>query len=209
MRVKNNSQNTDVWCGQTLTSNQEYDIEPNELFKWRNTDKVILDLSNGNLLIGDGVNYKSIGSSAVNYLLGTSQEVIVSQQPVFSAKTIGSKKLFSRTTGKIFALSVGLNTLDYTITFNEVKFNGLELDKCKFGEKITLKILDTNSGLKSGVPNYTLNTFGFDVNLPDGFYRRISDYDADLVKDLIIRIEYTATEARNIGINYMLHELKL
>lgn len=53
-----------------------------------------------------------------------------------------------------------------------------------------------------------LNQFGFAVVMPEGFYSQKSNYDADVMKDLVIRLEYTAKEARDLGINYLIHELK-
>jgi hypothetical protein len=210
MRVKNNKETSDTWAGMTIEAGASYDLQTTEISKWQSDDKVISDIGSGDLLVGDGVTYKTSSSEAIKFLMGVLPiEVRVDEQPVFSSKKIGAKKLYTRATGQIFALAAGANTLDFTIPFNEVKFNGLEIDKSKFGEKVSLKILDTASGSISGVPNYVLNQFGFDINLPDGFYRRMSDYDADLFLGLQIRIEYFAVEARNIGVNYMLHELKL
>lgn len=126
----------------------------------------------------------------------------------FSQKTANGMKLYTRATGVSHAVVVGANVLDFVVPFNTVKFNGLEIVNGKAGEKVSLKILDTPAGAISGVPNYELNQFGFDVNLPDGFYSRESNYDADLIKDLKVRIEFTAIEARNVGVNYLIHELK-
>lgn len=71
MRVKNTKQTTDVWVGQTIASMAEYDIQAVELFKWQGDNKVISDLSSGDLLIGDGTAYKSGAANAVNFLLGS------------------------------------------------------------------------------------------------------------------------------------------
>jgi len=210
MRVKNTKLVADIWCGQTIASMGEYDLQPAEINTWRASDKVIVDLSSGDLAIGDGVTYKSTASEAVAFLLGTLPAAVeVNTQPAFASKKVGTKKLYTRATGKSFALVVGSNTLDFLIPYNEMKFTGIEIDGGKIGERVNLKILDTATGTISGVPNYMLNQFGFDVNLPDGFYSRESQYDADLIKDLVIRIELTAVEARNIGVNYLIHELKV
>lgn len=134
---------------------------------------------------------------------------IISTNTPFASKSLpNGKKLYTRATGQTINLVVGENILDFTIPYNEVKFNGIEIDDAKVGEKISLQILDTDTGTVSGQANYMLNQFGFNINLPNGFYRRMSDYDADLFLGLKIRVIYQATEARTIGINYMLHELK-
>ena len=193
----------------TIAAAGEYDLSPIEIPAWQASNKVVVDLSSGDLSIGDGVTYKTSAAEAVKYLLGAlPAQVSVDSQPVFASKKIGTKKLYTRATGKTFSLAVGDNTLDFTVIFDVMKFNGVEIDKAEAGEKINLKVLDTAAGLLSGVPNYVLNQFGYDINLPDGHYRLMSAYDADLIKDLQIRIEYNALSARTIGVNYMLHELK-
>lgn len=141
-------------------------------------------------------------------LPGDANEVLVLSNPAFSAKTVGTKKLYSRSTGAKYTVVVGANTLDFVVPYNEVKFNGLQICNGKVGESVNLKVLDTPTGTISGVPDYQLNQFGYSVNMPDGFYQRESAYDADLIKDLKIRMEYTATEARYLYVNYLIHELK-
>jgi len=208
MRVKNTKGTDDTWCGQLIEAGAEYDLQSADMIPWRSNDKVMQDLSTLDLLIGDGVSYKTSGASAVSYLLGTSQDVTVKEQPAFAAKTVGGLKLYTRATGKTFAVDVGANALDFLIPYNAMKFNGIEITNGKIGEKVSLKVLDTPTGTITTVPNYLLNQFGFDLNLPDGFYVRESAYDADVIKDLQVRIEYNAVEARDVYVNYLIHEVK-
>jgi len=70
MRVKNNKSTSDVWVGQTILAGAEYDLEPIEVFKWQSDSKVISDLNSLNLLIGDGLAYKSSNTESLNYLFG-------------------------------------------------------------------------------------------------------------------------------------------
>lgn len=70
MIVKNNKESEDTWVGKVLAADEEYTLEASKLHKWMSDDKVIFDLSSGDLLIGDGVTYKDSGSAAVSYLLG-------------------------------------------------------------------------------------------------------------------------------------------
>jgi len=135
--------------------------------------------------------------------------LIQTNSPFCSKSLANGKKVFTRSTGKTFGLVVGSNNLDFTVAFTEVKFSGIEIDNAMVGEYVTLQILDTDTGTVSGTPNLVLNQFGDCVNLPNGFYRRESPYDADLFVGLKIRVIYYATEARTIGINYSLHELKV
>lgn len=209
MRVKNNKITDDTWAGMTILAGAEYDLQATEVSVWQASDKVISDLSAGNLLVGDGVTYQAAGALAVNFLLGTGvKDVSVQAQPSFTSKKVGTKSLFIRATGKVFPVVVGLNVLDFVITYNVMKFNGLQIVNGKVGETVNLKVLDTPAGLISGVPNYMLNQFGFDVNLLDGEFIRESRYDADVFKDMVVRVELTAIEARDFRVNYSLHEVK-
>lgn len=70
MRVKNNKQTEDSWCGQIIEPQAEYDIQHTELSTWQSTDKVIQDITSLDLLIGDGTTYKQTSAEAVAYLLG-------------------------------------------------------------------------------------------------------------------------------------------
>lgn len=209
MRVKNNKITSDVWAGMTIEPSAIYDLQTNEIATWQSNDKVISDLSSGDLTIGDGVTYQTAGALAVNYLLGTgTKDVNVQLQPAFASKKVGTKSLFIRATGQVFAVTVGANNLDFVIPFNVMKFNGLQIVNGELGETISLKVYDTPAGLISGVPNYMLNQFGFNVNLPNGIFDRVSQYDADIFKDMVIRIELNALTARNFLVNYSLHEVK-
>jgi len=193
----------------TIAAGATYDLQATELSIWQANDKVISDLSSGDLLVGDGVTYQTAGALAVNYLLGTgTKDVNVQLQPAFASKKVGTKSLFIRATGQVFAVSVGANTLDFSIPFNVMKFNGLQIVNGELGETISLKVLDTPTGLISGVPNYMLNQFGFNVNLPSGIFVRESQYDADIYKDMVVRIELNALTARDFRVNYSLHEVK-
>jgi hypothetical protein len=162
------------------------------------------DLSSGDQTILSGIVTAHSGLA----LPVDATPVDVSSQPAFASKKVGTKKLYTRATGKVFAVTVGTNNLDFLIPFNEMKFNGIHIVNGKVGETVNLKILDTATGTITGVANYLLNQFGFSVNLPDGVFIRESQYDADMIKDLVVRIELTAVEARDFRVNYAIHELK-
>lgn len=209
MRVKNTGPEA-VWNGQTIATNATYDIQPQELALWQNDTATALDLLDGTLLCSDGsTNYKNPGAEALNFFLGTGTKAVnVEAQPAFASKSIGTKKLYTRATGASFPVVVGNNNLDFSIPFAQMKFNGLQIINGKIGETVNLKVLDTPTGTISGVPNYPLNQFGYSVNLPDGMFVRESQYDADLIQNMTIRIELTAVEARDFRVNYAIHELK-
>lgn len=128
--------------------------------------------------------------------------------PAFAAKTVGDKSLFTRETGKDFALSVGANTCEFAITYPQVKLDGVEIAGCELGDVVDLKILDDASGTYSGIANKLLNQFGFGVLLPKDFYRKISKYDADLYLGMRVVFEYNSVSAKTVCINYDIHEVK-
>ena len=126
----------------------------------------------------------------------------------FSSKEIGSQSLFTRVHGSSFEAVIGLNTHNFNIPYPNVKFNEMEIIGCEVGDSIDLSILDTPTGLLSTVPNYKLNQFGFSVFLPNGFYQRLSKYDASLIKDMKISVDYESVTAKTVYLNFILHELK-
>lgn len=136
--------------------------------------------------------------------------VHVTKSPVFGEKTINGKKLYVRDHGASFALSAGTNdTLNFNIPYDEVKFNGIEIIGGEIGDKVDLKVWDTPTGTISTIANYVLNQFGYSVNVAKDYYHRESKYDADLIKDMKIEIEYNSVSAKTVYVNYLLHELKI
>jgi len=117
----------------------------------------------------------------------------------FASKKYGAKSLFTRTTGKAHAVAVGANTLDYTITYAACKINGLEIINAEIGDYVDLQVVHPTYGV--------LSQFGYSTYLAKDFYCRTSNYDADLVSGLILRIIYNSISAKTIYTNYLLHEV--
>jgi len=137
--------------------------------------------------------------------------VSVYEQPTFASKNVGNLSLFNRTHGKAFSLTAGDNlNLDFAVPYNVVKFNGIEIFNAEIGDKANLKVIDTDG--VSTPPyfalNLQLNQFGYDVFIQKDFYSRESRYDADLRKDMRIRIDFNSQTTKTVYVNYLLHELK-
>ena len=127
----------------------------------------------------------------------------------FASKILqDGKKLYSRTVGITASLSAGSNVIEYTIPYPWVKMVGIEAINCEALDIVDCKIIDTNTGTYSGVPNYVLNQFGYAVNLPKDFYSRTTNFDADLYLNMVIRLEYSSVSSKTIGINFLIHEVK-
>ena len=143
-------------------------------------------------------NYKALGN----------KELVLEPAPFAAKKLKDGKKLFARNHGKTQTLTAGTNTIDFSIPYPQVKFNELELIGGELGDKVSLKILDDASGTYTTVPNYQLNQFGFGVYVSKDYYNRASNYDADLFSGMRVVIEYDSISAKDIYINYILHEVK-
>lgn len=129
--------------------------------------------------------------------------------PAFADKKLtDGKKLYARTHGKSFQVSIGANTLDFDVPYNTCKINGIEIINGEIGDKVDLFVLDDDSGSYSTIPNFVLNQFGFDANVAKDFYNRESKYDADLYLNMCISVTYYSTSSKTIYINYLLHEVK-
>jgi hypothetical protein len=198
-------------CGIEVPASGQFTIQPTDYPLFAMSGDTVELLSDGTLTMNDGSNDLAL-PQAVQYLQGGFNSVQVLQEPPFASKTVGSLGLFNRTHGKSFALTTGgnPNVCDFEVPYNQVKFNGVEIVGGELGDKVSLKIIDTDGDPTT--PYYSqdavLNQFGFDVYIVSDFYRRESRYDADLYKDMRIRIEYTTQSDKTIYVNYMLHELK-
>jgi hypothetical protein len=132
----------------------------------------------------------------------------IQTQPFASKNLPNGKKLYKREHGIQTAVSQGSNTILFTVPYPWVKITGVEL---MYGEKfdtVDLMILDSTTGTYSGVPNYQLNQFGFNVNVSEGEYEEQNAYDADLYQGMQIKIVYNSQSAKTIGVNFNLNEVK-
>jgi hypothetical protein len=138
-------------------------------------------------------------------------KVIVDYQPAFAAKTTADgKKLYRRKHGVCKTVLAGTtDTLSIVVPYDLAKINTIEIINCKMGDTADLKVYDTPTGTISTFPDLMLNQFGFDVCLPDGFYKDESNYDADVIKDMKIELTYVNNGPSDlmIGVNITLHQI--
>jgi hypothetical protein len=155
-------------------------------------------------------------SYIMNYvysLVTAPAKIDVSSQTPFASKSIacsdGSiKKLYKRITGIQQSLSIGNNTILFTIPYNWCKITGIELIGGEDLDTSSFYILDSVTGTYSTVPNYTLNQFGFLVNACKDYYKFESEYDADLYIGMQIKVIYNSLTAKIVGLNFILNEVK-
>lgn len=141
-------------------------------------------------------NYKSKGNVKLNAV-----------EP-FAAKAIGIKKLYKRITGISQNLSEGSNNILFTIPFPWMKITGLEVINCESLDTVSMYVLDTATGTYTTVPNFVLNQFCFNVQLPKDYYVYKSEFDADLYQNMQIKIVYTSISEKTVGVNFILNEVK-
>jgi len=142
-------------------------------------------------------NYKDLGNkkhSQLNY--------------PFGAKELNDKKIFKRVHGKSDTLTTGSNDLIFVVPYNWVKITGVEFVGSEIGDYASLYVLDSTTGTYSTVPDYQLNQFGFDVMLAKDIYSHKSEFDADLYLNMQIKIVYNSISDKDVGINFILNELK-
>lgn len=138
------------------------------------------------------------------------KSAVVTLTPFADKILPNGKRLFNRLHGAQFSVSGSPDVCDFNIPYDTCKLTGIEIINGSFGDTCNLKVVDTPTGAISGVPDFILNQFGFNVNIAKDYYKRESAYDADLIKDMKIRIEYdsVATLPAPIYINFILHEVK-
>lgn len=212
-KIKNAAEVAKTWCGMEIQSGAYYEIQSAEELRWANDSALLVDIAAGVAVVNNGVDDIADVNTAINYLkndLPTS--ISVSSTPPFADKTMViagvTKKLYARTVGIQAALSVGANTITYTATFPWVKITGIEAINCEALDTAHFKVYDTAAGTYSGYPNALLNQFGYSVNLPKDFYKRIADFDADLYIGMVIKVEYVSISEKTVGLNLIMNEVK-
>ena len=101
-------------------------------------------------------------------------------------------------------------SIELVVPYNLCHINEMEFTNCKEGMTVDFKVHDTPTGTFSTVPNYMLNQFGFDVELPDGYYKDHSNYDATLILNMkiVIVVKNNTGAAITPKGNIVYHEVK-
>jgi hypothetical protein len=160
------------------------------------------------LTVGEFNNAVSQIQSSGYFETKIKEKVNTTNQP-FAAKVLADgRKLFQRVHGESYTLNSGANTFEFEVPYPQVKFNEIEIIGAELGDRADLNVLDTASGLISGIPNFKLNQFGSGVYIKPDYYPRASNYDADLFQGMKISMDYNSQSAKTIYINFILHEVK-
>ena len=127
----------------------------------------------------------------------------------FANKRLPEGDLFKRVHGVSATIAAGsTGNVELVVPYNIAKFNGAEIINCKLGDTVDFMVYDNPSGTISGVPDLMLNQFGFNVQMPNDFYKNTSEYDADIILGMKIQCQYTNNGADPVTIymNVELHE---
>ena len=145
-------------------------------------------------------NYKASGNKSPNIIY-----------PFAQKRHYDGRKLTRRIHGfKIDLDTSGTEqTVKFTIPYVACLMTSTSVVDAIPGDKLQFSVLDSTAGLLTGVPNYRLNQFGYDVYPAKDYYEERSEYDAELVVGLQLEIKVTPvdTTARSVYFNITLHEL--
>lgn len=117
---------------------------------------------------------------------------VLTHNEAFASKAVAEGNLYRRKHGfkseEIAPNSSGI--INLVIPYDITKINEMEIVNGREGDNLDLKAYDTPTGTISGVPNYMLNQYAFNLELPNGCYKDKSDYNADFIRDMKIEVTY-------------------
>ena len=225
--IKNNTDETRQWAGQYLSPAQYYMIEEVEESTWQHSSPVVVSIANSELVMArDNSGTADILdiAEAISFLHKDEiASVKISEAPptlAFSTNVLhDGRKLFRRKHGITAVCAPGETIMDMLVPYASCKIDEVEIIGCESTDTVDFLVLDTEQGLAQqsmGVPaEYVtpflmLNQFGFDVNIADMYYSDSSNYEADLVGGMVVRMVYknTTDQTKTIGANFVLHEAK-
>lgn len=209
--VKNDSGSTKTWVGQQLDDQAYYEIQSVEETQWSSDSTLLTDIASGDAIVAkdDSGSFDiSDVNEAIDYLKGNiSPDVKISSAPAFADKA----QLFFRGRGvKATCTANSTTEIKYTIPYAKAKINGMEIMYGQNGDTCNFKVLDTTTGTYTTIPNYLLNQFGFDWNITDSSLKEILPYDANLLLNMQVVVEYTnnGNSDVDVGVNFYIHEDK-
>lgn len=211
--VKNISEENVTFFNLMIQPEEIYEIPIVSIPLWASNDEVLTAIAESSIqVIVNSVEISGI-SAQIDALKGNGPKLVDATNYPFASKVLSNgKKLFQRVHGISAVVSGAPDNLTFTIPYAACKITEIEILEGLVGDKVNFKVLDSTSGTYTGVPNYLLNQFGYDVNVAEKFYMRKSNYDADLYYGMQIRIEYdsVATDLlpKTVYINLVLHEVK-
>lgn len=143
-----------------------------------------------------------------NYLPTINKPQNAQMSPFASKILSNGKKLYKREHGVQASVGIGETEIFFPIPYPWVKMTGVEVIWGTKPDKMDLLILDTTTGTYTGIPNKVLNQFGYSVNVAEDYFEEQNSYDADLYSGMQIKIVYTSSVIKTVGLNFNLNEVK-
>jgi hypothetical protein len=157
-----------------------------------------------------------------NYLSNSNKKVgsFYQREPFASKLLKDGSKLYRRKHGyKETILANSNKEILINVPYANCKINKLEIIDGNALDRIDMMVLDTPTGTISAtleatgytaIPDLMLNQFGDNVVISELLYSDKSDYDADLIQDMKVKIVYyNDTNAdKEVGFNVIFHEVK-
>lgn len=191
--------------------NSTHEIPKLEQLAWAENSEVLVYIANGDLLLKlNDVEITDV-SKAIDILKDLNVKPVKITPYPFREKILeDGKKTFTRVHGISASVQGASDNIDFVIPYTNCKITGMEVIGGVLGDVVNFKVLDTPTGTISTIPNYELNQFGFNVAVSSGFYKYVSEYPADLIQNMKIRLEYDAKDEllpRTVYINLFLHQI--
>jgi len=161
-----------------------------------------------------------IRSSKPTRLKPTNKRVEVAERVAFSNKILpDGSRIFKREHGMSSTVTDTTTSLTFIVPYDKCKITGLEIINAVVGDSANFKVLDTEDGqyqqsvgvlVENIEANKLLNQFAFGTYIAKDYHLKESTYDADLIKDMTLEIEYIPKDigSREVYVNLLLHEVK-
>ena len=218
MKVKNNTNSSDVWMGMTIVDGSEYVVGQSELSGWRADSKVMADISSLKLLVHDGTSYITDAAKAVAHFLDSAvaQVSVISQTP-FAEPSFRTKR---DKTPSIVTVSPGATEIiDFMLTQERYVTGGsMAIEGSEMGDYVSAEIYDKDSIIPSPYRDALCESWPCVAKYINGqwvpksvTHMEINTYplSAKVSAGLYLRVTYTASQAgssRKVGVTYFLNK---
>jgi hypothetical protein len=152
-------------------------------------------------------------NTATPVVVQTQPAVVIASLPPLATNSAGNGKAFyQRSVGLRQAVTVA-NPDPTVFTWTQSSFPlaqiyEVEVIGGEIGDYASFKVLDSATGLITGVPNYVLNQFAFTLNIAKDHYSHAAKFPATVPQGLQFQFIYYSVSAKTIGINLFFNEVK-
>lgn len=217
VKIKNNSNETKTWCGQSINSGSYYEIQSVEYQIWSSDPTLLVDIANAVAIVNDGTSDITNVNSAIDYLKGNStQTVSITSQIPFAEPTHRTK--FNATADTVVVVPGEESFIDFKILCTSAAAWGgcIIYKNAEFGDHVTAEVYDLDGIIPEAyraatceawpsVAKYLVRAW---VNPIAGQLSVDSrPLSAKISQGLYLRVTYHATEEgidRKVAVNYFL-----